>query len=112
MKSKLERAENNQIKAKDVPRIKKIRDPSKRLVFGLSTDTLSIKKFPVDDDGEIINSNFNAKTYIKKAYKAYKKGSTYFSYKGQRYLVPKLAEDKLEDMLDKFSNQENIESNE
>ena len=51
------------------------------MVFALTTDTTSIKKFPVDDNGKVINPRFNAKTFTKKAYKSYLKGKTYFTYK-------------------------------
>jgi hypothetical protein len=76
------------------------------MVFALSTDTLSIKKYPTDDDGNIINSRFNAKTFTKKAYKSYLKGLSFFKYKGDWYPVPKMRKDKLQETL------ENLEINE
>lgn len=76
------------------------------MVFALSTDTLSIKKYPTDDNGEIINRRFNAKTFTKKAYKSYLKGLTFFKYKGEMYPVPRMRKNKLEETL------ENLEINE
>lgn len=67
------------------------------MVFALTTDTMSIKKFPVDDNGKVINPRFNAKTFTKKAYKSYLKGKTYFTYKGESYVVPKLSKQQLEE---------------
>lgn len=69
------------------------------MVFALTTDTMSIKKFPVDDNGKVINPRFNAKTFIKKAYKSYLKGKTYFTYKGESYVVPKLSKERLEEII-------------
>ena len=78
------------------------------MVFALSTDTLSITKYPVDDDGNIINKSFNAKTFTKKAYKSYLKGLMFFKYKGQIYPVPRVRKNKLEETLNNLE----IESNE
>lgn len=79
------------------------------LVFALSTNTLNIQKFPKDDDGNIINPRFNAKTFTKKAYKSYLKGLSFFKYKGETYPVPKAKKEVLEKAL---NNLEIEESNE
>lgn len=75
-------------------------------VFALTTDTLSINKYPTDDDGNIINPRFNAKTFTKKAYKSYLKGLSFFRYKGSVYPVPKMKKDKLEESLNKIESNE------
>lgn len=72
------------------------KDPT---VFALSTDTLAIKKIPRDSEGNTINPDFNSKTYIKKAYKAYLKGLYFFKYKGYSYPVPRIKKSKLEEIL-------------
>ena len=46
------------------------------MIFALSTDTLAIQKFSKNDDGEIINPDFNNKTYLKKASAKTSKGAT------------------------------------
>ena len=69
-------------------KVKKNRESS--TIFALSTDTKGVEKYSKDADGNIIDSNFNNKTFIKKAYKSYLKGKDMFMYKGQSYVVPKI----------------------
>lgn len=71
------------------------------LVFALTTQTHLLKKIPEDNNGNIINSEFNAKTYTKKAYKAYLQGKSFFNYKGVTYVVPKMQKSKLDNYLEK-----------
>lgn len=74
-----------------------------QMQFALSTDTLAIKKYPTNKEGEVINKDFNAKTYTKKAYAAYLKGKDYFTYKGQVYIVPKMPKKQYNELLDNIS---------
>ena len=81
-------------------------------VFALSTLTHTLEKTPRDDDGNIINPDFNAKMYVKKAYAAYNKGLDYFKYKGEVYVVPRFTKaNKAEalDMVEKYMLQEEEE---
>ena len=59
------------------------------LVFGGITNTINTPKYSNDKDGNI-NSDFNNKLFLKKAYKAYKKGKVFFKYKGSDYIVPRV----------------------
>jgi hypothetical protein len=70
------------------------------MVFALTTETHLINKFPKDDEGNIINTEFNARTYTKKAHKAFLKGQNFFKYKGVTYVVPKMQKSKLESYLE------------
>lgn len=95
---------------------KKVKEVNEnQMKFALSTDTLAIKKYPTNKEGEIINKDFNAKTYTKKAYSAYLKGKDYFIYKGQVYIVPKMPRKQYNELLDNMSiegevNHKQIES--
>lgn len=58
--------------------------------------------------------------YVKKAYKAYLQGKTWFLYKGNPYMVPKMPKQALDDYLESvtleelenFNPLENTEENE
>ncbi len=76
------------------------------MIFALSTDTLAIQKFSKNEDGEIINPDFNNKTYLKKAWKAHLKGNIYFKYKGQLYPVPMMQKSKLEKFINSYNEEE------
>ncbi len=77
------------------------------VVFALSTQTWLIKKHPVDEESNIIDPNFNARTYTKKAYKAFLQGKSYFTYKGTTYVVPKMQRSTLDKHLDSINLDEN-----
>jgi len=83
---------------------KKVKQSSEnQMVFALSTDTLAIKKYPTNKEGEIINIHFNARTYTKKAYAAYLKGKDYFKYKDQVYIVPKMPRQQYNELLENIT---------
>lgn len=68
-------------------------------IFAQTTETWKISKFSYDDEGNIINSEFNNRMYLKKAYKAYLKGKDFFKYKDQIYSVPKMKRKALENII-------------
>ena len=73
------------------------------VVFALSTLTHEIPKYHYDNEGNLINPDFNNRMYAKKAYKAYLKGQTHFIYKNNVYTVPKISKQALEDYLNSVS---------
>jgi hypothetical protein len=83
--------------------MKKERNSKSSTVFALSTLTHLIPKYHYDKDGNCINPDFNNRTYVKKAYKAYLKGQIYFRYKDNIYTVPKISKQALEDYLNSVS---------
>lgn len=60
----------------------------KRFIFAANPNTLGMEIYNKDESGNIIDSDFNNKTFIKKAYKSYLKGKTHFNYKGINFAVP------------------------
>lgn len=79
------------------------------MVFAQTTETWKVSKFSYNEEGEIINPDFNNRTYLKKAHKAYLKGKMFFSYKGNAYPVPRMTKKQLEDLGNGIeSNEENI----
>lgn len=83
-------------------------------VFAQTTETWKVSKFGYNENGEPINSDFNNRTYLKKAYKAYLKGKIFFNYKGNTYPVPRMNKSDIEkllseDLLETIDNQINEE---
>lgn len=76
-------------------------------VFGASTDLLKQPKYNVNDDGTI-DTSFNNRAFIKKAYKEYLKGHSFFTYKGLKYIVPRIPYNNIEGSmkLEKFLTNE------
>lgn len=73
------------------------------VIFALSTLTHKIPKYHYNDEGNLINPDFNNRMYVKKAFKAYLKGQTHFLYKNNVYTVPKISKQALEDYLNSVS---------
>lgn len=86
---------------------KKVKNNEDPTVFALTTETWRIKKHPTNEEGEIINPDFNARTYAKKAHKAFLKGQNFFTYKGVVYPVPKMKRNALNEYLDSIDLDEN-----
>lgn len=59
--------------------------------FAGTTNTHSIPKFDVDQEGKPI-LHLNKRTMAKKALDAFKKGKAFYTYKGQQYAVPIFSE--------------------
>lgn len=85
----------------------KVRNNEDPTVFALTTETWRIKKHPTNEEGEVLNPDFNARTYAKKAHKAFLKGQNFFTYKGVTYHVPKMKRSNLDNYLENIELDEN-----
>jgi len=68
-------------------------------VFAQTTETWKVSKFSYNENGEIINPDFNNRSYLKKAYKSYLKGKVFFTYKGNIYPVPRMTKQEIQNLL-------------
>jgi hypothetical protein len=75
-------------------------------IFAQTTETWKVAKFAYDEEGNIINPDFNNKTYLKKAYKSYLQGKDFFRYKENIYPVPKMKRKQLEDIINNLNEKE------
>lgn len=75
-------------------------------IFAQTTETWKVSKYSYDEDGNIINPDFNNRSYLKKAYKSYLQGKNFFKYKGDIYTVPKMKKQQLENIINGINEEE------
>jgi len=83
---------------------KKLRTPNSR-IFTLQKGNQILPKYHYSEEGEIINPEFNNRTFAKKAYKAYLKGQQNFRYKDNLYVVPALSNLEMMNYLDSINKE-------